>query len=98
MSRQNRSAEVKAHTGLGQGLLHMLPGDGRQQTPQRLGARIDHIHLVTGMHQVIGELAANQASANHRGTPSAFQLLAKRRVILQVIDREHPVRRIALQG
>jgi hypothetical protein len=97
VDRLRGGAEMKTHSCLCQRLVHQRAGNRRQQPPQRLRTRIDDIHLKAAGDQIVGKFATDQAGAKNRHTPRACQTLSKLRVVLQVVDRQHLIRRIALQ-
>ncbi|MNF60431.1 hypothetical protein D3C84_420480 [compost metagenome] len=69
-----------------------------QQGRHDLFARCNQLHLVTAKDQVIGEFTADQAGTEQQHPTFAGRCRTKARVVFEVVDREHGVRRITFDG
>ena len=76
---------------------------GRQQRTQNALARINHVHRVTGLGQVVGKLAPNQARAHDQDAPALGvrrlgQLRPKGGVGVQIVYRQNMLRARQIQA
>ena len=97
VDRRHRGAETPARAGRFESVAQPVGRRFGQQARQGPGGQVDQRGCDAARQQVVGEFAADQAGPEDDHLAGVFEALGEAGVVVQVIDRQHLGRRVALQ-